>query len=345
MLLAENQVIERNIEHLPAGNVLLLDLLPDDALNEFSQQRPDINWFGFTPFVDTYDKFKTSKFDVSFGHWFESEHKFDAVIIYYPKTKLRFDYYLSNISKYLHEDATIYVVGEKKGGVKSCEKQIKLYSPKANKLDAARHCQLYSAWFNGDACAKQVDDWFSVKNASINVSQQNIDLTLYSLPGVFSASGIDGGTELLLTNLEPVKGHGIDFGCGCGIIAAATCKRFEASMTAVDVDAFAIASSNQTFKANKVNAKAVASNGLSSLPTNEKFDFVVTNPPFHTGIKTDYDITQTFIKDLTKILQNKFTLWMVANSFLPYQDAFKRYLKPAQVKTNNKRFTLYYLEK
>lgn len=344
MLLAENQVIERNIDHLPAGNVLLLDMLDDSAIGEFNKQRSDITWFGYTPFFDTWQKYKSDR--VFFGPWLDLETtnnvRFDAVVIYYPKTKLRFDYYLSMVSKLLNVDATIYVVGEKKGGVKSCEKQIKAFSPKANKLDSARHCQLYSAWFNGESCSKTIDDWFQVKSVSVEVDSRSIELDLYSLPGVFSASGVDDGTELLLQTMEPVSGSGLDFGCGCGVISAAVGKSFDCELTAVDVDSLAVASSNKTFEKNNINAKAISSNGLSEITNkNIKFDFIVTNPPFHTGLKTDYGITEALLKQGKKILNKKFDIWMVANSFLPYPELFSRYIKPAVIKNKNKRFNIY----
>ena len=344
MLLAENQVIERNIDHLPAGNVLLLDMLDDNAMTEFSQQRTDITWFGYTPFFDTWQKHKNDK--VFFGAWLDLDTsrntKFDAVVIYYPKTKLRFDYYLSMVSKLLNTDATIYVVGEKKGGVKSCEKQIKAYTPKANKLDAARHCQLYSAWYNGEVCEKSMDDWFQVKSASIEIDSKSVNLDLYSLPGVFSASGVDDGTELLLKTIEPVSGVGLDFGCGCGVISAALGRAFDCELTAVDVDSLAVASSNKTFKENSIDAQAISSNGLSEIinKTN-KFDFIVTNPPFHTGLKTDYGITEALLKQGKQLLNKRFDIWMVANSFLPYPELFMRYIKPAVIKNKNKRFNIY----
>lgn len=344
MLLAENQVIERNIDHLPAGNVLLLDMLDDSAIGEFSKQRSDITWFGYTPFFDTWQKHKNGK--IFFGAWLDLDTsqntKFDAVVIYYPKTKLRFDYYLSMVSKLLNEDATIYVVGEKKGGVKSCEKQIKAYTPKANKLDAARHCQLYTAWFNGHVCEKSMDDWFQVKSVSIDIDSQSVDLELFSLPGVFSASGVDEGTELLLQTIEPVSGSGLDFGCGCGVISATVSKAFNCELTAVDVDALAVASSNKTFEKNNINAKAVSSDGLSEIINkNNKYDFIVTNPPFHTGLKTDYGITEALLKQGKKILNKQFEVWMVANSFLPYPELFSKYLTPSVIKNKNKRFNIY----
>lgn len=344
MLLAENQVIERNIEHLPAGNVLMLDMLEDNALAEFAKQRTDITWYGYTPFFDTWQQANNDK--VFFSAWLDqadTQVRFDAVIIYYPKTKLRFDYYLSMVSKLLNQDATIYVVGEKKGGVKSCEKQIKAYSPKANKLDAARHCQLYSAWFNGQVCEKQMDDWFQVRPTSVNVNSQSLELNLYSLPGVFSASGVDEGTKLLLETMEPVSGKGLDFGCGCGVISASVAKAFDCELIALDVDALAVASSNKTFAMNDINAKAIASNGLSELlSAGKQFNFIVTNPPFHTGLKTDYGITELLLKNANKITKSKFSIWMVANAFLPYPELFNRFIKPAVIKNKNKRFNIYF---
>ena len=344
MLLAENQVIERNIEHLSAGNVLLLDMLNDNALSEFAQQRPDIAWYGYTPFFDTWQRSNQSQ--VFFSPWLqesETSVRFDAVIIYYPKTKLRFDYYLSMITKLLNQDATIYVVGEKKGGIKSCEKQIKGFSPKANKLDAARHCQLYSAWFNGLVCDKQMDDWFQVRPSTVNIDSQSLELNLYSLPGVFSASGVDEGTQLLLDTIEPVSGEGIDFGCGCGVISAAVAKAFGCQITAIDVDALAVASSNKTFAVNGIKAQAIASNGLSELlNAGKRFNFIVTNPPFHTGLKTDYGVTETLLKNAKKVMKSTFKVWMVANSFLPYSELFNRYIAPTVIKNKNKRFNIYF---
>jgi len=348
MLLAENQVIERNIDHLPSGNVLLLDALPDDAIAEFRQQRPDINWTAFTPFFDTFETLKNKNQDncqVEFGPWLESETTFDAVVIYYPKTKLRFEYYLSFASKLLASDGMFYVVGEKKGGVKSCDKALKPFSIKPYKLDAARHCMLFAAAFNDKACSKNMENWFSSTSIEVDVAGETISLDLQALPGVFSANRIDEGTELLLASMTQVQGQGLDFGCGCGVISAALAKRFDVSMHGVDVDALSVASSNQTFKINNVSAKALCSNGLSEILSRQlNYDFVATNPPFHTGIKTDYGITETLIKQLPRILKRSFQVWMVANHFLPYPEIFKRHLKPVDIKSKNNRFNIYHTE-
>ena len=345
MLFAENQVLERNIEHLPAGNVLLLDLVNDDAISEFSIQRTDINWFGYTPYFDTHQMHK--KHNVSFGAWLTQEQtnntKFDAVVIYFPKTKLRFDYYLSMVSKHLNSGAVIYVVGEKKGGVKGCAKVLETYCNDTAKLDSARHCMLFAASYNDYVCNKTLDDWFSKTDVTIEIDQQSVSLKLLALPGVFSANTLDNGTQLLLNTMTEVTGHGLDFGCGCGVISAALAKRYDCSFTAVDVDALAVASSNKTFVENDVKANAISSNGLSAIiSSGDKYNFIVTNPPFHTGTKTDYTITEQLISQAPKLLKRKYQFWMVANSFLPYPELIKRHLKVVEIKNKNKRFNIYY---
>lgn len=345
-LAPENQVLERNLDAIPAGNVLLLDLLPDDALSHFQQARADISWFGFTPFFDTklyFDSAKFCDFEVEFSAWLSLDVTFDAIIIYYPKAKQRFDYYLSMATQKLSPQGVIYVVGEKKGGIKSADKGLKPFVIKPNKLDAARHCMLYIGASNGVVCDKTQDQWYSEKPFEIEVAGDVVRLTLAALPGTFSANRLDEGTELLLKTLTPVKGKGLDFGCGCGVISAAVGRRFATPMLALDVDAMAIASSNRTFEINGIEAKAIPSDGLNAvLRQSLKFDFIVTNPPFHTGIDTDYSITATFIQNCHQILTPTYQVWMVANAFLPYPDLFKHYLKPVDIKSKNKRFNIYH---
>ena len=47
------------------------------------------------------------------------------------------------------------------------------------------------------------------------------NLTIYSLPGVFSAAELDTGTELLLSTIDnKIKGKVLDLGCGAGVIGS-----------------------------------------------------------------------------------------------------------------------------
>lgn len=342
MLLPENQVIERSLARFPAGNVLLVDALQDQAITEFGAQRPDINWFAYTPYADTKDYL--TKYNVALAPWLTDEFnntKFDAVVIYYPKTKQRFDYYLSNISQHLNDNATIYIVGEKKGGVKSCDKAKTSFAFNPKKIDSARHCMLYVAPFTGTPCNKTMDDWFSSFTIDYQLLGEQHSVEIFSLPGVFSNTQLDKGTELLLTQLPKLTGSGLDFGCGCGVISVVLAKHFNATMAAVDVDSLAVACTNKALQHYQFNGKAYCNNGINNFTVSSKLDFIVTNPPFHTGLKTDYGITESLLKKAKSLLKSKYQMWMVANSFLPYQPMFKQYLAPATTIENNKKFAVY----
>lgn len=363
-IFAENQVIERNLDHLPAGNILLVDALPDDALRIFSEARPDINWVVYTPFADTFETLQRKAesiptvTSVHTSAWLSTsdvnEIKFDAVFIYFPKAKQRFDYYVSMASQLLKENGSWYAVGEKKGGIKGCEKILKHFSSGIKKVDAARHCMLFSGVFNNEPCNKTMDDWFSTTELTIDFKPSkhsllergisSITLQLASLPGVFSATRLDSGTELLLKEVHNLKGHGLDFGCGCGVIATTLAKTQDVTVDALDVDALAVRSTEQTYALNGIEGRAIHANGLAKLNAVPTYKFIVSNPPFHTGLKTDYSIVENFVKDSKPRLKMNYQMWIVANSFLPYQDWFAKFLKPATTVVNNKRFSVYVIK-
>ncbi|MBS7676150.1 methyltransferase, partial [Vibrio cholerae] len=84
-------------------------------------------------------------------------------------------------------------------------------------------------------------------------------LKVVSLPGVFSHGRLDRGTELLLEHLDKLpSGNLLDFGCGAGVLGAAVKRRYpHNTVTMLDVDAFAAASSRLTLAANGLEAEVL----------------------------------------------------------------------------------------
>ena len=93
-------------------------------------------------------------------------------------------------------------------------------------------------------------------------------LKVVSLPGVFSHGRLDRGTELLLEHLDKLpSGHLLDFGCGAGVLGAAVKRRYpHNSVTMLDVDAFAAASSRLTLAANGLEGEVITGNGIDAAP-------------------------------------------------------------------------------
>lgn len=230
-------------------------------------------------------------------------------VLFYPKAKERLDWWLKQLTSSLNESQTIWVVGENNGGIKSLPKRLKgLFE--STKLDSARHCALYEI----SPIAPMPDQ----KNWHVFTTN---DLDCYALPGVFSAGRLDKGSEIYLANLPQLEGNGLEFGGGCGVITSCVAKMSGVeNITSVEIDLLATRSSRKTFAENQLEhkAKAVWSDGTSNLP-NKQYDFIVSNPPFHQGIKTAYAPTEAFFQEAHSWLNRGGKFYWVANDFLNYQ--------------------------
>lgn len=128
-----------------------------------------------------------------------------------------------------------------------------------------------------------------------NDSVLGLNLCFRSCDSIFSKNKIDEGTRALLEAIdEKVKlsGHGLDIGCGLGVIAITLIKRFGVTFDMIDINETAVKLSNQNLMKNNVqkNAKAIVSNGFEQVT--EQYDFIVTNPPIKTGKKLLFQLIE-----------------------------------------------------
>ena len=142
---------------------------------------------------------------------------------------------------------------------------------------------------------------------------------LRSLPGVFSSGRLDEGTALLLGAIDIPRGaHVLDVGCGYGIIGLLAARLGAANVDMVDSNLLAVASAAENIA---LDGCAVAQifprDGVPS-EAYRRYDVVATNPPFHAGKATDYDITRGFIDGARRALRPGGRLYLVANRFLKY---------------------------
>lgn len=75
----------------------------------------------------------------------------------------------------------------------------------------------------------------------------------------------------------------LDIGCGCGIISLLIASRCEANITAIDIDEDSILEASANFEnsnfSSRMNTSLVDFKDFSSRK-NEKFDLIISNPPF-----------------------------------------------------------------
>ena len=158
-----------------------------------------------------------------------------------------------------------------------------------------------------------------------------------SYAGVFAHDRLDAGAAALIEAMQIEAGTGVlDLGCGTGLISLAALRR-GAAVTATDVSARAVISTQETLAANRpalgqpsgepqihlcIGAAAVRSSSV---------DTVITNPPFHRGHSIALDVAQLFVQEAARVLKPGGRLFLVANSFLNYRPWLEQQLAAVEV--------------
>jgi 16S rRNA (guanine1207-N2)-methyltransferase len=141
---------------------------------------------------------------------------------------------------------------------------------------------------------------------------------LWSQPGLFSWDRADPGSLLLLEYLPQFKGLGADFGCGYGLLSGIILlTKGVTHLTMIDIDGRAIQAVTRNVKPQRAAALWADIRTTAAIPAN--LDFVVMNPPFHTGGAEDRALGSAFIVKAAAVLKPGGELWLTANRHLPYE--------------------------
>ncbi|ATG75187.1 rRNA methyltransferase [Zobellella denitrificans] len=240
-----------------------------------------------------------------------------GLLLLMPKAKAEADYLLAACLPLLAPGAPVFIAGDNKGGVKAAPKLLAPYCDQVNKLDSARRASLYQAQLVRPAPPFRLADWVS------RYSLLEEQLTVCTLPGVFSAGHLDNGSRLLLDSVGELHGRVLDFGCGAGVIGASLLRRHPGiQLEMIDINALALEASRLTLAENGLEAEVYASDGLAQV--DGRFDHIITNPPFHAGLKTFYHTTETLLARAVDYLKPGGELILVANAFLPYPELIEQ---------------------
>ena len=326
-----SEVVIRQHDYL-SGRVLLVNAPTDDLASNLDKEIEPIFW---TWNFNEYQHFQNQQANVHFDVELP-EQTFDQAVIFVPKSKELLNYVLHNVVSRLSAGAFIFLVGEKKAGVERAAKQLQPYGP-ALKLDSARHCQMWQMTIEKTVTAKTLEEWAM----QYTVTTPNGELTICSLPGVFSQKSLDVGTAVLLPYLSQVTAGKIaDFGCGAGVISAYLAKlNPENRIFAMDVDAFALASTRMTFDKNNLLPERLEIKAVTGIEDAPLFlHAIVSNPPFHQGIKTDYNASENLCKTARRHLKSGGELWLVANRFLNYPILIEQNFGQCTIKADQQGF-------
>jgi len=219
----------------------------------------------------------------------------------------------------------LYVVGAKNRGVLSITKQMQAHFGNVETLAISKGQRV-------------------VRSTRV-ARQQEQDTVI--LPGdallaqaAFAGGKLDEGTQLLLEALEVhTTDTALDIGCGAGFIgihiAHLACKGIvtmvDASLAAVDAAQYMIEQSGLT------NIKVLPSDGAQAV-LSQRFDLVVTNPPFHLGGIQTTQVAERFIREAAQVLRPRGRLYLVANRFLKYEPEMRACFRVVEEVKGNTRY-------
>lgn len=337
MLDPRSQLLLRNLDRLPAGDLVLVNP-PVDGLADELRARDDLRLTLFTQDFADARAFETRRLAVQFGAEPARGTRADAVVVFHPKAREQADLLLFLARSLLASGGSIWIVGENKGGIRTTEKRLRDGGIAIDKVDSARHCQLLALAPKTLGATFAIDDWLSVVEIGI---PGDAPLAVGALPGVFSSARLDEGTALLLECLGGIDaGRVLDMGCGCGVIGAVLKRRCPAlSVEMVDSSALALRAAQETLRVNGLAATVGASDGFSAVKGT--FDAILSNPPFHEGLATDYRFTERFIADAPRFLRPGGRLRLVANAHLKYVPVIEQAFGNCRTLAENTRFRVY----
>ena len=252
----------------------------------------------------------------------QPEQAFSEVYWAWPKARAEADMLLDWLPHIMAPDGQLWLIGHNRSGIRSAPKTLAAKGWTVRKMGSARHCVLLRATPPVPAELFSLAPYWA--NTTLPGGGQ-----VWSLPGVFAHGRLDKGSLQLLPWLRDLPSPLLDFGCGAGLLALqAAHDNTGLAITGVDNHWLAILSSQRTAEENGLDFTPYWSDGIGDLTG--RFASLVTNPPFHAGQATNYDITHELLQSCSRVLQPGAPFLAVVNDHLPYADWLKQYLKEPQ---------------
>jgi 16S rRNA (guanine1207-N2)-methyltransferase len=283
----------------PAGPILVLrpsqaaDLsaLPRDRVNIVTGFRPDHDAFAARGYKVTADL----------------EGLCAAGILFLPRSKSFARALVAFAMDHLPQGAPLWIDGQKTDGIEPLWKDLR---GRCDQIAAVT--KSHGRCFAVRADAAAVADWRAAPSEPVP--------GFITRPGVFSADGVDAGSTLLAAHLpHDLKGKGADLGAGWGWLAAQTLANPGVKLLhLVEAEAEALACARQNVPDERA---AFHWADATTFAPGHTLDFVVMNPPFHTGRAAEPALGAAFIRAAARLLHPQGRLYMVANRTLPYEEA------------------------
>lgn len=246
--------------------------------------------------------------------WPAGDIEYDVILLLPGKNKQQTLAWLAEATNRLRQNGKVVVACANKHGAKSYETALKQIAENISSRCKSK-CRIFStrrsAIFNNHLAKQWID---TGKPRCIDAHG------LISQPGLFSWNRPDPGSVLLMGKLPELSGTGMDLCCGYGFLAAHILRQSTniKCLHLVEADRFALDCARQ----NTTSWPGLTQFHWTDATTEllpDRLDWIVCNPPFHSGQNRDVELGQSIVLRACKSLRRDGILYLVANRKLPYE--------------------------
>ena len=314
-----------------AGRVLVLNALPGPYLSYLTSARP-VCQQTFKPISDMLEQAGCRVVT-------RAEGTLDLVFFFGTRHRAKNHYLFAHGWSRLREGGTLVCAMPNSLGASRYRKDLGTLFGPVQSLSKFK-CKVFWAEKTPHADADLAERW-----AQKGRLQRIPGSDLHTYPGSFSSEKFDTGSLLLGRSLPAnLTGTGADVGAGYGYLSHTLLQHsptvealhlYEADYLALEaakhnLHPFA-EHTDLTFHWHDVTT------GLA----HTSLDWIVMNPPFHSGRHATLDLGRAFIQVAAGALRPGGTLHLVANQHLPYEDTLRHYFRVADLITREQGFKIY----
>ncbi len=270
------------------------------------------------------------------------EPAYDVVLYRLQKEGVKNQAALHSAFSRLRENGKLYVAGRNDEGIKSLlEKSEAVFgNAQTIRIKSSSRILLFVKT-TSVALAPDTSEYFDTRTHVVETSAIG-SFSYRTRPGLFAYRATDPATNLLLEHIPDCRGKKVvDLACGAGLLGLAAFRAGAVWVGAIDALFPAVEMTRANFREQGVQGEVVcadlSNHGFSNC------NLLLTNPPFHSGKRTDYGLPEKTLAAAARALGPEGEAWVVANQFLPYARLAKGYFQECERVAKQVGFELYRL--